>query len=109
MSYKKILRYDKDQKRVVESDAPAPVGSTESFFLGNNAWAVGHRSDALSVHPDQVNEFNEDPTSKGFTGIAWEPDGTYVANSRQQHNRWMKLNGYYNRDGGYGDAAPENG
>lgn len=109
MSHKKILRYNREKQCVEESDAPTPVGSsTDTFFLGNNVWATGHRSDALSVHPDQAKEFNEDAKRMGFTGISWEPDGTYVATSKKQHNQWMKLNGYYNRDAGYGDAAPDN-
>ena len=109
MSHRKILRYDAKTKRVIESDAPKPVASsTDSLFLGSNVWSRGHRSDALSIHPDQVHEFNEDAKRMGFTGIEWKADGTYVATSKKQHRDWMKLNGYYNRDAGYGDAAPDN-
>ena len=109
MSHKKILRYNSKKQCVEESDAPQPVASsTDSIFFGSNVWSTGHRSDALSVHPSQVDEFNQEAKNRGFTAIEFEPDGTCVAHSRKQLKQYMEYRGFYNKDAGYGDAAPRN-
>lgn len=68
----------------------------------------GIRSDALGVLPKQVPEAMADAKRRGVK-IGFEPDGTAVFGTRKQQKEYCEAYGYFNRDGGYGDAQPGSG
>jgi hypothetical protein len=62
-------------------------------------------SDALAVHPKQVKQAALDAEAKGVP-TRFLPDGRPVFESRSQRKRYCEAYGYFDRDGGYGDAQP---
>lgn len=84
-----------------EFDARRPV--VEEFSA--NA-LVGWKpivSDALGVHPHQVNEAREDAMKKGVP-TDFTPTGEPILRSREHRKAYMRAYGFYDRDAGYGDA-----
>ncbi len=78
--------------------APAPESSS----------LVGWRklkSVALAVHPSQVGEAAQDAEARGVP-TSFTADGCPVFESRTHRKRYMQAYGYFDRDAGYGDAAP---
>jgi hypothetical protein len=60
------------------------------------------RSDALGVHPKQVEEANERNRQHGI-GTRYEPDGTAVIPDRADRRRLNRLEGFHDKRGGYSD------
>lgn len=77
-------------------------------YFSSNVWGRGMVSDALGIHPEQVKEFNEKAKAEGFTGIHFDKDGNCHIESRKERKRYCQFRGVYDRDAGYGDAAPRN-
>ncbi len=61
------------------------------------------RSTALAVHPEQVKEANERNSAAGVSAH-YESDGTCVIESRSARRKLLKLEGFHDRNGGYGDG-----
>lgn len=59
-------------------------------------------SDALAVHPSQVEEAREQAKKLGVP-TEFAKDGRAVITSRYHQKRLVKALGMFNRDGGYGD------
>lgn len=59
-------------------------------------------SDALAVHPKQVQEATERAKRHGIPTY-YRPDGRPEIVSRAHQKKLLKLEGYFNRDGGYND------
>lgn len=60
-------------------------------------------SEALAVHPDQVEEANARNKLHGITAT-YDADGFCHIPDRAERRRLCRLEGYHDRDGGYGDA-----
>lgn len=60
-------------------------------------------SDALAVHPDQVQEATESARKRGVP-TEYNAEGLPKLESRGHRRRLMKAYGYNDNDGGYGDA-----
>ncbi len=84
---------------------PPPPRSTKRFGFGNK---VGHKSGSLGVHPEQAKEFNEAARAAGNTGVHYDRAGVMHYDSRKDLRDESKRRGYFNKDGGYGDAMPDN-
>lgn len=59
-------------------------------------------SDALAVHPEQVEEARDDSRKRGVP-TDFLPDGRAVITSRYHQKRYLKAYGFKNFDAGYGD------
>lgn len=59
-------------------------------------------SEALAVHPKQVQEATDDAKKKGVP-TEFAPDGRPVIRSRAHQKAYVKAYRFYNKDGGYGD------
>lgn len=59
-------------------------------------------SRALSVHPKQVEEANARAKRHGL-GIEYRPDGKPILTSRENRKKLLRLEGFHDNDGGYGD------
>ncbi len=59
-------------------------------------------SDALAVHPDQVQEATEYLKKRGVP-TEFVPSGEPIIKSRAHQKEILKVWGYHNKDGGYGD------
>jgi hypothetical protein len=59
-------------------------------------------SEALAVHPSQVAEATERARKHGI-GAEYLPDGTCVLASRGDRKKLLKLEGFRDNHGGYGD------
>jgi hypothetical protein len=63
------------------------------------------RSIALAVHPNQVKEAIASAQKRGVP-TDFTRDGRPVFTDRDHYNRYMRAYHFYNRDAGFGDAAP---
>jgi hypothetical protein len=61
-----------------------------------------HASEALAVHPGQVQEAVESAKRMGVP-TEFLPDGRPIMRSRAHQKAYLKAYGFKNRDGGYGD------
>ncbi len=62
-------------------------------------------SDALGVHPSQVEEFREQAKRSGLTGIDFREDGRCVISDKGQYEKYLPVRGVFNRDG---NTSPRN-
>lgn len=82
--------------------------STERDFVAEQADVPHHpgtwplKSDALGVHPSQVNEAVEQSRKLGVP-TEFTPDGRAVLTSQAHRKRYAEAVGFYDRNGGYGD------
>jgi hypothetical protein len=60
-------------------------------------------SDALAVHPDQVEEATQDAIAKGVP-TEFLPDGRPILTSRSHRRDYLRAYGFHDRNGGYGDG-----
>jgi hypothetical protein len=60
-------------------------------------------SDALSVHPDQIPEAMEDAQRRRVK-VQFDAEGTAKFSSRKQMKEYAEAYGFFDRNGGYGDA-----
>jgi hypothetical protein len=81
--------------------APEPV---EAHHLVPSTYAgYPKKSDALAVHPNQVAEANERNKKHGIAVTYEEGTGMAVIPSRHEQKKLVRLEGCFNKDGGYGD------
>ena len=66
------------------------------------AWDRPLLSDALAVHPSQIEEAREDAKQKGVP-TDFTPDGRPILTSRAHRKRYLKAYGFHDKQGGYGD------
>ncbi len=59
-------------------------------------------SDALAVHPKQVQEATEDAKRKGVP-TEFLPDGRPILRTRGHRRAYLRAYGFHDRNGGYGD------
>lgn len=59
-------------------------------------------SQALAVHPKQVEAANERAKRHGID-VRYEKNGTAVIGSRHARKRLLRLEGFHDKAGGYGD------
>ncbi len=63
-------------------------------------------SDALAVHPDQISDAEKDAAVKGVQ-TDFDKEGRPIFRSRQHRSKYLRAYGYYDKDAGYGDPAPD--
>jgi hypothetical protein len=80
-------------------DKPLATVATETYSCGKG-WPQA--SVALAVHPDQVAEANERNKRHGV-GVTYAADGTALVPDRAERRKLLRLEGYHDRQGGYGD------
>ena len=73
---------------------------------GNRPWSRAQKSVALAVHPSQVQEAAADAAAKGVP-TDFAPDGRPEFRDRKHRASYMRAYGFFDRDAGYGDAAPQ--
>lgn len=78
----------------------SPTAPEPTSLIG---WKDIH-SEALAYHPDQIAEAHEH-LKKLDVDTHIDPQGRPVFTSRQQRAKFLKANGYFDRDAGYGDPA----
>lgn len=101
--------------RSAHRDFPAEHGGAHSQ-LGRELWCDHnpHTSVGAEVNPDQIAGENARIKELGIKGVHFElaPDGLGgipKATSRKGWKEYCEHTGYFNKDGGYGDAAPGKG
>lgn len=77
---------------------PQPMGDGS----GLTSWQKPIVSDALGVHPEQVEEATADAKAKGVP-TEFLPDGRPLLVSRQHRKEYLRAYGFHDRAGGYGD------
>lgn len=98
--------YFMDGVEVAESDFRAvvkppelPEGEAGSSLCG---WKRPILSDALAVHPEQIQEAMERDRRYGIAS-EYAPDGRMILRDRKQRQRVMQSLGLHDKNGGYGD------
>jgi hypothetical protein len=98
-------RFYVENKEVTEAEfweafPPQPLGSGAALF----GWKP-LVSDALAVHPRQVQEAIADAAKKGVP-TEFQKDGRPILRSREHRKAYMKAYGFFDKAAGYGDAQP---
>lgn len=70
--------------------------------VARTGWPM--ESEALGVHPDQIEEYAKDAARKGVP-TQFTEEGNPIFESRKHRYNYMKLYGYYDKDAGYGDRT----
>lgn len=86
-------------KRVKKHEMPKATAAR----IGCANWPLV--SEALSVHPDQVQEAIDSARRKGVP-TEFTKSGAPIFTSREHRKRYCEAYHFYDRQGGYGDAAP---
>lgn len=71
----------------------------ECSLLG---WHKPIASEAMAVHPEQIGEVMERNKKHGVH-IEYLPDGCPKLTSREQRRQLMRIEGYHDNNGGFGD------
>jgi len=103
-----VIRGDKyflDGKEVTQAEfdqalPDAPKGGKPFESKHCNSWPI--YSDALAVHPLDVEEARQDSRAKGVA-TEFLPDGRAVLTDRGHRKKYMRAYGFHDRKGGYGD------
>lgn len=77
---------------------PQPIGDGS----GLTSWQRPIVSDALAVHPEQVDEAVADAKAKGVP-TEFLPDGRPLLVSRRHRKEYLRKYGFRDNNGGYGD------
>ena len=86
-------------KRVFFRAFPTQGAGTGAGLIG---WKELH-SDALGVHPEQIQEARENAIEKGVP-TEFLPDGRVIFTSRSHRRAYLQAYGYHDKNGGYGDG-----
>ena len=92
------VQVSKDQFDLAFPDAPAGGGRAGDSFHGWKPIV----SEALAVHPDQVEEAREHSKAMGVP-TEFLPDGRPILTSRSHRKSYLRAYHFHDRDGGYGD------
>ena len=76
-----------------------------NIAVGAAGWPM--KSEALAVHPTQIKEAMARNKRNGITGVSYcEKTGRAIIADRAARRALCKLEGVFDRAGGYGDASP---
>jgi len=64
------------------------------------------KSISMSVHPNQISEMNRLVKEHGIEGVYFDPTkrDNCIITSREGRKKYMKMMGYHDEEGGYGDG-----
>ncbi len=96
---KRYLAYDKKSGKVVE---------VKKNRLKNHQAPYGYWSMAMAVNPEDVSSTAQLLRDRGVRDTKFNQHGEMYVESRSHQKELCRALGYYNRDSGYGDAAPLN-
>ena len=86
-----------------ETFPPKPLGHAPALG-GNTSSCWPLKSDAMAVHPSQIKEAMERNKKHGVVGVSYDPkDGRAILADRGARRDLMKLEGFHDKSGGYGD------
>ncbi len=83
---------------------PAEPAAVSTGPMTTKAYQKPLTSLAMSVHPCQVKEFNEEVKAAGLTGVHYDDKGRCHFSSRGQRKALMQYRGVHDQEGGYGDG-----
>lgn len=90
--------------RDMDSEREAGIGVSPKR-VGNLAYNSALTSIGAGIHPSQVSEFRELARQQGIVGVDWCPKtGDAMFESRKARRDYLKMQGFHDRDGGYGDG-----
>ena len=101
------IRYYLENKQVTEAQyravhpLPASCGGAPGG-TPTTGWPI--LSDALAVHPEQIEEAKKDAAMRGIDVDFVPEDGRAVLRDRDHRRRMLRAYGFHDRDGGYGDG-----
>lgn len=99
--------YDNGWVQVTKEEFDAaipPVDDSVDGLVGNRPWAKPVVSDALAVHPSQIEEVM---ARNKRHGLEVEYEGEYgrpILRDRDQRRRLLKIERCHDNNGGYGDG-----
>lgn len=93
-------------RNVLARVGPADIKPVrQAAIRGDKPW-VGK---AMGVMPGDADSHNKEILDAGISGAYYDKKTGYLhCESRQARKREMQRRGYYDKDGGYGDAMPKN-
>lgn len=104
LTVEKVYRVGKAPKTVTTFDGTTAfrdiVAEHQGFSDTPGNWP--QKSDAVGCHPDQIEDERKRSVAQGCP-TEFTPDGRRIFTSAGHRKRWCELNGYYDRNGGYGD------
>ena len=101
---------------LVRRDVPAEIARDHAAYQEEqsrprerrnvSAWTKPLESLSMSVHPHQVELFNQRAREQGYgESVRWTKTGRCLITSRQGRNRAMRDLGFFDKDASYGDVA----
>jgi len=85
-----------------EAYRDAAAQRTDQGLMIETTWSKPVLSDAMGVHPNQIQGCVEDARKRGIE-IEFAPDGRQVFRSRKARKEYCRSEGFHDNDGGYGD------
>lgn len=95
--------YFLDGKEVTEKEFRQGFPDKQGVPGGHPPSCWPMTSEALACHESQVAEMNARNEAAGVS-TRYKADGTAVIPDRSDRRKLLKLEGYHDRDGGYGDG-----
>lgn len=87
-----------------ESDREFPPREIGVPMMGHSPACWPMKSDAMAVHPKQIQEALARNAKHGITGVTYDPaDGRAILADRGARRQLMALEGVHDKHGGYGD------
>ena len=81
-------------------DAPPPERSSRAAICEKRPW----ESTSIAVNPAQAKKFTEDLRKAGVKGASYDrKSGNLVCTSKSARREAVRLRGFHDNDGGYGD------
>ncbi len=87
---------------MAEEKAGLPQIGDDPEMTGNRPWSRPIVSDALQVHPRQVQAVRERNAKHGLD-VEYRPDGKPVLRDRAQRRKLLRIEGKHDNQGGYSD------
>lgn len=81
-------------------DAPPPERSSRAAICEKRPW----ESTSIAVNPAQAGKFTQDLRDAGIKGASYDrKTGNLVCTSKSARREAVRLRGFHDNDGGYGD------
>lgn len=97
-----VAHYFLGDREVTESEFRGDFPDKDGVPGGHPPSCWPMKSEALACDPTQVAEMNARNAASGV-GATYRDDGMCVIQSRRERKRLLKLEGFHDKSGGYGD------
>lgn len=99
-----VVAYFLEGREVTEEEYRKVYPLDPGVPMISAGWSRPMLSDALAVHPSQVQEATARNAKRGCSVTYRTDDGRAIVPDRGERKKLLKIEGFHDRDGGYGDG-----